>query len=148
ELGQGQYSVLYYHQPSVSAQPENVNGWSFNMQQNMGDKWALFGRANGSNKGATGVKNSYALGVAMLNPLHRNAADAIIAGVAYNDLSKKAFGYPAGMHDSEMAMELQWIWGIGNWITLTPDLQFYPKAGLTNGTREVTVVGLRTTIML
>lgn len=147
-FGQGQYSVLYYYQPSVAAQPEYVNGWSFNMQQNMGDKWAMFGRANGANKGATGVKNSYALGLAYLNPLHRNAADAILAGVAYNDLSAKGLGYPAQMRSNEMAMELQWIWGIGNWFTLTPDLQFYPRAGLKGGTKEVTVVGLRTTIML
>ncbi len=148
EMGAGQYSVLYYYQPSVSAQPENVNGWSFNMQQNMGDKWAMFGRANGSNKGASGVKNSYALGMAYLNPLNRNAADAILAGVAYNDLSKRAYGYLPTMRDNEIALELQWIWGIGNWITLTPDLQFYPKAGLDRSQDAVTVVGLRTTIML
>ena len=148
DIGQGQYSVLYYYQPSVSKQPENVNGWSFNMQQNMGDKWAMFGRANGSSKGATGVKNSYALGVAYLNPLHRNEADAILAGVAYNDLSKRAYGDLSDMRDDEMALELQWIWGIGNWITLTPDLQFYPKAGLERSQDAVTVVGLRTTIML
>lgn len=148
DMGKGQYSVLYYYQPSVSAQPENVNGWSFNMQQNMGDKWAMFGRANGSSKGATGVKNSYALGLAYLNPLCRNAADAIIAGVAYNDLSKRAYGNLAGMRDNEMALEIQWIWGIGNWITLTPDFQFYPKAGLNRSQDAVSVVSLRTTIML
>ena len=148
DFGQGQYSVLYYYQPSVSAQPEYVNGWSFNMQQNMGDNWAVFGRANGSDKGATGVKNSYALGMAMLNPLHRNAADAIIAGIAYNDLSAAGLGYPVNARDNEMALELQWIWGIGNWITITPDVQFYPKAGLNTSRDEVTVVSLRTTIML
>ncbi len=146
--GAGQYSVLYYYQPSVSAQPENVNGWSFNMQQNMGEKWALFGRANGNNKGLSGIKNSYALGLAMLNPLHRNANDALIAAVAYNHLSKSAYGYLPDMRNNEMALEMQWIWGIGNWFTLTPDLQFYPKAGLNSHRDNVTVVSLRTTIML
>lgn len=147
-FGQGQYSVLYYYQPSVTAQPEYVNGWSFNMQQNMGDKWAMFGRANGVDKSVTGVKNSYALGIAMLNPLNRNAADAIIAGVAYNHLSQVGLGYPTNSRDNEMALELQWIWGIGNWITITPDVQFYPKAGLNNARNEATIVSLRTTIML
>ena len=147
-FGQGQYSVLYYYQPSVTAQPEYVNGWSFNMQQNMGDKWAMFGRANGVDKSVTGVKNSYALGIAMLNPLNRNAADAIIAGVAYNHLSQAGLGYPTNSRDNEMSLELQWIWGIGNWITLTPDVQFYPKAGLNNARNEATIVSLRTTIML
>lgn len=148
ELGQGQYSVLYYYQPSVSKQPGDVNGWSFNMQQNMGENWAMFGRANGSDKGVTGAKYSYALGAALLNPLHRNAADAIIAGIAYNDLSKSAFGNLPTMRDNEMALELQWIWGIGNWITITPDVQFYPKVGLDNSHDSATVVSLRTTIML
>ena len=148
DMGVGQYSVLYYYQPSVAKQPENVNGWSFNMQQNLGEDWAVFGRANGSSKGATGVKNSYALGLAMLNPLKRNAADAIIAGVAYNDLSRRAYGNLPGMRDKEMAFEIQWIWGIGNWITITPDLQFYPKVGLDRSHDSATVVGLRTTIML
>lgn len=148
DIGAGQYSVLYYYQPSVAKQPENVNGWSFNMQQNLGEDWAVFGRANGSSKGATGVKNSYALGLAMLNPLQRNAADAIIAGVAYNDLSRRAYDNLPGMRDNEMAFEIQWIWGIGNWITITPDLQFYPKVGLDRSHDSATVVGLRTTIML
>ena len=149
EIGQGQYSVLYYYQPSVSKQPEYLNGWSFNMQQNMGEHWAVFGRANGVNKGvATGIKNSYALGMAMLNPLNRNAADAIIAGVAYNHLSRSAYGGLPTVRDNEMALELQWIWGIGNWFTITPDIQFYPKVGLDNSHDSATVVGLRTTIML
>lgn len=148
ELGQGQYSVLYYYQPSVEDQPENVNGWSFNMQQNMGEKWALFGRANGSTNGAMGIKNSYALGLALLNPLERNSQDAIIAGVAYNRLSEAGMGYPAYMRSSEMAVELQWIWGIGQLITITPDLQLYPNAGLDKHQGLTTVIGLRTTIQL
>ena len=148
EIGAGQYSVLYYYQPSVEAQPENVNGWSFNMQQNLGEKWAMFGRANGSTKGAMGIKNSYALGLALLNPLHRNSQDAIIAGVAYNRLSEAGMGYPAYMRSAEMAVELQWIWGIGQLVTITPDLQFYPSAGLDKHQGLTTVVGLRTTIQL
>lgn len=149
DFGQGQYSVLYYYQPSVSKQPGDINGWSFNMQQNMGDNWAMFGRANGANHGtATGIKTSYALGMARLNPLGRNASDAIVAGVAYNDLSAKGLGYPADMRDTEMALELQWIWGIGNWFTITPDVQFYPKVGLDHSHDSATVVSLRTTIML
>ncbi len=148
ELGAGQYSVLYYYQPSVEEQPENVNGWSFNMQQNLGEKWAMFGRANGSTGGAMGIKNSYALGLAWLNPLHRNSQDAIIAGVAYNRLSEEGMGYPAYLRSSEMAVELQWIWGIGQLVTITPDLQLYPNAGLDKNQGLTTVVGLRTTIQL
>lgn len=147
-FGAGQYSVLYYYQPSVEEQSENVNGWSFNMQQNLGKKWAIFGRVNGSSKGVSGVKNSYALGAALLNPLNRNEQDAIIWGAAYNRLSQQGQGYPNYMRHSEMALELAWVWGIGKLVTITPDLQFYPRAAFNSKNQFVTVVGLRTTVQL
>lgn len=147
-IGQGQYSVLYYYQPSVNEQIGHANGWSFNMQQNMGDHWAIFGRANGSTHNVTPIKQSYVLGAGFLNPLKRNAQDAILLGVAYNRLSEGGLGYPPYVRAQEMAVELQWIWGIGNLITLTPDIQFYPQAGYNNQHRMETVIGLRTTIML
>lgn len=148
KIGSGQYSVLYYYQPSVENQPADVNGWSFNMQQNMGEKWALFGRANGSDKNVTGVKNSYVLGAALLNPLKRNSQDAIMLGVAYNRLSEAGQGYPNFMRSSEIAVEMAWVWGIGKLVTITPDLQFYPRAGLNQEKQFTTVVGLRTTVQL
>lgn len=148
EIGAGQYSFLYYYQPSVSAQPENVNGWSFNAQQNLGEKWAVFGRANGSTGGVTGIKNSYAAGAALLNPFERNPQDAITVGIAHNRLSAKGLGYPAEMRGSETALEVQWVIGIGKFVTVTPDLQFYPRAALNPGQGVTTVAGLRTTVML
>ena len=148
KIGAGQYSVLYYYQPSVKAQPANVNGWSFNMQQNLGDRWVLFGRANGSNKNVSGVKNSYALGGGLLNPFARNANDAILLGVAYNRLSREGQGNPTFMRTAETAVELSWVWGIGKLITITPDVQLYPRAGLKQEKKFTTVVGIRTTVML
>ncbi len=148
DFGAGQYSVLYYYQPSVNAQPENVNGWSFNMQQNLGKKWAVFARANGSTKNVTGVKNSYALGAALLNPLNRNSQDALIVGAAYNRLSENGLGDPAYMRSAETSLEVAWVWGIGQLVTITPDLQIYPRAGLEKHNQFTTVVGLRTTVQL
>lgn len=148
KIGAGQYSFLYYYQPSVSAQPENVNGWSFNAQQNIGEKWAVFGRANGSTGGVTGIKNSYAAGAALLNPFGRNPQDAVIMGVAYNRLSAKGLDDPAEMRSGETALELAWVIGIGKFVTVTPDLQFYPRAALNPGQGVTTVAGLRTTVML
>jgi len=147
DWGAGQYSVLYYYQPSVEKQPEDVNGWSLNMQQNLGKKWAVFARANGSDKNVTGVKNSYALGAALLNPLKRNTQDAIILGVAYNRLSKAGLG-AAYARPEEMAVEMAWVWGIGKLVTVTPDVQIYPRAGLNQEKQFTTVVGLRTTVQL
>lgn len=147
-VGNGQYSVMYYYQPSVAEQSENVNGWSFNMQQNWGEKWVTFARANGAGGGATGVKNSYVLGGAFLDPLKRNKQDAIIAGVSYNRLSGRGLGEPPYYRSGEMTLELQWVWGIGQLVTITPDLQLYPSAGLNTERHLNTVVGLRTTVML
>lgn len=148
DLGAAQYSVLYYYQPAVEKQNENVNGWSVNAQQNLGDKWAVFGRANGSTGGAVPIKNSYVLGVSWLNPFERNAQDALTVGVAYNRLSAKALGYPGDMRSSETAIEMQYVFGVGSFMTITPDVQLYPKAGLKSGQGMSTVVGLRSTIML
>lgn len=144
----GQYGVMYYYQPSVEGQEENVNGWSVNMQQNMSEKLAFFGRANGSSGGATPVKLSYAAGAAWLNPLERNTQDAIIIGAAYNRLSKKGMDYPPYMRSGEIVLEAQWVWGIGKFITVTPDVQFYPRAASNPDKEFVTVAGLRTSIML
>ncbi len=148
KIGAGQYSVLYYYQPAVEQQPVNVNGWSFNMQQNVGEKWAVFGRVNGSTGGVTGVKNSYVLGGALLNPLKRNSQDAILLGVAYNRLSADGLGNPGFVRSSETALEIAWVWGIGQLVTVTPDLQIYPRAGLNSKNEFMTVVGLRTTVQL
>lgn len=148
KIGSGQYSFLYYYQPSVSAQPESVNGWSFNAQQNFGEKWAVFGRANGSTGGVTGIKNSYAMGAAWLNPFERNPQDALTVGVAYNRLSAKGLGFPAEMRGSETALEFQWVIGLGKFVTVTPDLQLYPQAALNPNQGVTTVFGLRTTVML
>lgn len=146
--GPSQYAVLVYHQPSVSEQPGASNGWSVNASQGVGGKWTLFGRANGSTGGVTGIKNSYVLGVSCADPLDRNPLDAVTLGVAYNRLSGKGLGYPGYYRNSETALEVQWAVGIGKFVTLTPDLQVYPRAGLSPNNGIVTVAGLRTTVML
>lgn len=81
-LGSGQYTFLYYYQPSVTAQPEKSQGWSFNATQNIGDKWAVFARFNGSSGDVVPVKTSVALGGVYLNPLNRNPLDQIGFAVA------------------------------------------------------------------
>lgn len=146
--GAGQYSLLYYYQPSVAAQPENVNGWSFNAQQNFGEKWAVFARANGSTGGVAAIKNSYAAGAAWLDPLERNPQDALIVGAAYNRLSQKGLDYPPFVRVSEAALELQGVIGFGKFVTLSPDIQFSPRAALREKSAPAVVIGLRTTIMM
>lgn len=147
-LGSGSYSFLYYYQPSVAKQPGIARGWSVNMSQNLGPDWLLSLRVNGADGNVGPIKNSYAAALTLLNPLKRNALDAITLGVAYNRADKEALGYPSFLRTQESVIELQWVWGIGKMLTITPDVQLYPRAAF-NQARDWTVVaGLRTTIML
>lgn len=147
-LGAGQYSFLYYYQPSVKEQKGISRGWSVNVSQDLGSKWVVSARANGSDGHIAPIKNSYALALTLLNPLQRNASDALTLGVAYNRADKEAAGYPAHFRRAEGVLELQWVWGVGKLVTITPDIQFYPKAALGSGHKFTTVAGVRTTIML
>ena len=148
ELGPAQYGFVYYYQPSIEKQPGSGHGWSFNIQQNIGEKWALFARANGATEGVIAVKQSYVLGGALLNPLDRHQNDAILVAVGHNRLSRQGLENPQEMRPCETVLEAQWIWGIGKLITITPDLQIIPRAGLSRNHHIVTVLGLRTAILL
>lgn len=147
-LGAGQYSLLYYYQPSVKEQPGSSRGWSVNVSQNLGQDWVFSARVNGSDGHIAAVKNSVVLAATLVNPLGRNENDAITVGAAYNRTDRKALGYPAYFRSYENAVEVQWVWGIGKLVTVTPDVQFYPKAATGKGHKFVTVAGLRTAIML
>ena len=84
----------------------------------------------------------------LVNPFERNANDAITIGVSYNRLDDIALGALPFFRKYENAIEMQWVWGIGKLITLTPDIQFYPKAAVGDGHKLVTVAGLRAAILL
>ena len=147
-LGQGQYSFLYYYQPSVEEQIGISRGYSFNVNQNVSEKWVLSSRVNWSDGNIAAIKNSYVLAGTWVNPLERNANDAITVGVSYNRLDKTALGHLPGLRDYENTIEMQWVWGIGKLITLTPDIQIYPKAAVGDEHKFVTVAGLRAAVLL
>ena len=144
-LGQATVSVLFYHQPSVDAQPEKTNGWSINVQQNIGKKWAVFGRANGVSKGLNGITQSYVLGGVYNNPLNRNPLDQIGFATAINKLDKDVNG--AGSRSLENVLEGYWAWGIGQFLTITPDIQFYINPGVNRQSNTATVASIRATLM-
>ena len=144
-LGQGTYSFLYYNQPSVSEQPGTSNGWSLNLQQNLGKKLAVFGRINGASNSPESITQSYVLGMVYNNPLNRNALDQIGFAGAVNKLNKSVNG--AGTRSVENVLEAYWAWGISNFLTLTPDIQFYINPGANPGHHTATVSSLRATLM-
>ncbi len=145
KLGQATLSVLFYHQPSVPAQPGKTNGWSFNAQQNIGKKTAVFARVNGASKGITGIRQSYVLGGVYNNPLNRNALDQIGIAAAVNKLDKGVNG--AGSRSVENVFEGFWAWGVSSFMTITPDIQFYINPGLNAKSNTATVASIRATMM-
>ena len=147
-LGSGVYSFLFYYQPSVAQQPGRVRGWSVNISQNLGKKWVFSARVNGADGHVGSIKNSYATAFTLLNPLNRNALDALTVGFAYNRPNKEALGYPSFLRAQESVLELQWVWGIGKMLTLTPDVQLYPRSAFNRASDWTVVAGLRTTLML
>ena len=140
----GQYSVLIYHQPSVSAQPEESFGWSLNMQQFLTDKIALFGRINGTQKSTQNIRQSYVLGSVINNPFNRNSLDQIGLAAALNKVNRQA---NPGARSFETVLEGYWAWGVLSYLTLTPDVQFYINPGNNHKSKTATVTSLRATLM-
>ena len=144
-LGDLQLSLLLYHQPSVPDQEGEAKGWSFNIQQNIGKKFALFGRANGVSKGINGFNQSYVLGGVYNNPLNRNELDQIGLAAAINKINKSYF--EEQQRSTESVIEAYWAWGISSFVTITPDVQFYINPALNEKSNTATVASIRATFM-
>lgn len=144
-LGAGEYSVLVYNQPWVDEQKETTNGWSLNFSQDLGEKWAVFGRVNGVSGSTAEINQSWVLGTVLNNPIDRNPLDQIGLAFAYNKIDEAAVGEPLNSN-SEKVIEAYWAWGISKWMTLTPDIQFYIDPALNPKSDTATVVSLRGTV--
>ncbi len=144
-LGSGQYSILVYNQPYVEEQPQTTNGWSLNLSQDLGEKWAIFARANGVSGNQAEIEQSYVLGMVLNNPLDRNPLDQIGFAGAYNKINEEAVGEPLNS-SAEKVLEVYWAWGISKWMTLTPDIQFYFNPAENPKSDHATVFTLRGTI--
>ncbi len=145
-LGSGSYGILLYNQPGVPAEPGNSRGWSINALQNIGKKWAVFGRINGTNSNtAEQIKQSYSLGMVYNNPLDRNPLDQIGFAGAVNKLNKEVNG--PDTRSVENVLEAYWAWGISEFMTITPDIQFYINPGADKDSNTATVASIRATVM-
>ena len=141
----GEYSIMVYHQPSTGAQPYNTRGWSLNLQQNITPKIALFGRINGASESPETAKQSYVLGAVYNNPFNRNSLDQIGLAAAMNKLNQSVNG--AGTRSWENTLEGYYAFGVSNFMTLTPDVQFYINPGANPDHSTATAVSLRATFM-
>ncbi|MDD4557052.1 MAG: carbohydrate porin [Alphaproteobacteria bacterium] len=142
-LGQGLYSLTVYHQPSVKEQPENSYGWSLNLAQDIGKKWAVFSRINGSSHSSS-LKQSYVLGGVYKDPFDReNSLDGIGFAAGVNKINHQVV---ADARKWENVMETYLNYGIGNNLLLTPDVQMYIKPALSDKNTAF-VYSLRATLL-
>lgn len=143
-LGELQLSLLLYYQPSVEAQEGHAVGWSFNAQQNIGKKWAIFGRANGVSKALTGFNQSYMIGAVYNNPFNHNPLDQLGFAYALNKVDKEVM---QSNRNWENVLEGYYSFGIGSTLIITPNIQFYINPALNNKSHTATVASLRATFM-
>ena len=132
--------------PSVPAQPQASRGWSVNAVQNLGDTWALFGRANRAYDFVSPIRASYALGVAMNNPLGRSPTDQIGLAVGLSDVGVIP-NPPTGRLRNEQVIETYWNWTIAKALLLTPDVQYIRNPALAPSRDSAWVFSLRSTLM-
>ena len=141
-MGSAQYSASYFATPGTPAQAAS-RGWSINVVQNMNDDWALFARANGASGFVTPIRSSYALGLAMNNPLHRASTDQIAVAVGQSVAAAPPVNPPGARN--EKAIEAYWTWTFVGGILLTPSLQVILDPALNPGISSVRVWSVRTT---
>jgi hypothetical protein len=143
-FGPAQYSLTYYDVPEVPLAPAS-SGWSFNAVQNLNDRWAVFGRANGAWGTTTPIRASYALGAAFNNPLGRSKTDQIGFAIGYSDPADP----PANPADArgETIAELYWNWTFFKGMLLTPDVQYIRDPALDADRDDAWVLSLRTTVL-
>lgn len=144
-MGSGEYAIFVFNQPSVSEQPGTSNGFSINAEQMLNEKYAVFGRISAVYDSPETINQTYVLGGVMNNPLNRNSLDQIGLAASVNKINKSVAGNDT--RDYETVLETYWAVGFGNWMTLTPDLQFYIHPALDTSQKTATVASIRTTFM-
>lgn len=144
-VGESEISLLLYNQPGVTEQPETTNGWSLNLSQNIGESFGVFARINEVSGSVEPVRQSWVLGGVYNNPLGRNSLDQIGLAYAYNKLDEEAVGEKL-FHKTEQIVEAYWAWGIGDMLTITPDVQMYINPALNEKSNYGFVTSLRVTM--
>ena len=144
-LGEAEVSLLVYNQPGVTEQPQTTNGWSLNLSQNIGEKLSVFARVNEVSGSMEEIRQSWVLGGVYNNPLDRNPLDQIGLAYAYNKIDEAAVGETLSC-DAEQVIEAYWAWGIGDMLTITPDVQLYINPALNSKSDYGVVTSLRATV--
>lgn len=145
-LGRGIYSVIYYSQPGVWAQPQASEGVSFNAMQPLGRHWGVFVRANTAWGSSFAIQSSIAGGAVYNNPLGRNPLDQIGLGVAWNRTNTNVYP-PTLARPSETMAEFYWNWTLVNGLQITPDIQVFLQPALAPGQGVTAVFSVRAALL-
>lgn len=144
-LRQGSYSLLYYNLPSVAMQPQASSGLSFSASRPVGDKWALFLRANTVWNSSQPIQSSIAGGAVYNDPLGRAPLDQIGLGFAWNRVNQALYAGTFA-RASESMVELYWSWSVRH-LLITPDVQLYFQPALTPSEQMAAIFSLRVTVL-
>jgi hypothetical protein len=143
-LGPSQFSLLYYEQPAVTAQPLSAQGWSFNGTQDLNATWSLFARLNTSSGAISQIKTSVAGGFIYKDPLGREPDDQVGVGLAWNITNQAAFVGQA-VRPSELVIDTYWNYVVKKWLLIGPDFQFIVHPALNPNSATAEVLTLRMT---
>ena len=144
-VGDAEISILVYNQPWVKEQMQTTNGWSLNLSQDIGEKLSLFARINETSGDMEEIRQSWVFGGVYNNPFGRNELDQIGLAYAYNKLDEKAVGEKLN-HKAEQVVEAYWSFGIGDMLTITPDVQLYINPALNQKSDYGFATSLRATV--
>jgi carbohydrate-selective porin OprB len=106
----------------------------------------LFARINETSGDMEEIRQSWVFGGVYNNPLGRNELDQIGLAYAYNKLDEKAVGEKL-KHKAEQVIEAYWAWGIGDMLTITPDVQLYINPALNQKSDYGFATSIRATVM-
>jgi carbohydrate-selective porin OprB len=143
-LGNAQYSLTWHSSPATQQEPE-TRGWSLNAVQNLDDTWAVFGRANAASGFTAAIRASYALGVALNDPLGRSPTDQIGIALGLSDPAGPP-KYPPTARREKIA-EAYWNWTFLGGLLLTPDVQWVLDPALDPDRDSVWILSLRATLL-
>jgi porin len=95
----------------------------------------------------TPIRASYALGVAMNNPLGRSPTDQIGLAFGYGNASPPVPPTETAAVRDGKVLEAHWAWTFAKGLLLTPDVQYFPDRVATPSRTGAWVLSLRATLM-
>jgi hypothetical protein len=87
----------------------------------------------------------FLMGIVYNNPFNRNNLDQIGFAGAVNKLNKSVNG--TGTRSVENVLEAYYAFGISDFMTITPDVQFYINPGANQKSNTATIASVRATMM-